>query len=62
MSTGKLTVNTANPTVGVQLPIFPVGAMPAAEEGAICFGENGKIYVYAPNDDGVLLWQETQRQ
>lgn len=63
MSTGKLTVTTANPSVAVNLPIHPIGAMPRAQEGSICFNpDNGRIYLYAPNSDGDLIWQEIQRQ
>tara|TARA_B100001989_G_C24084873_1_gene244197 strand:+ start:184 stop:381 length:198 start_codon:yes stop_codon:yes gene_type:complete len=59
----KLTVNTANPSVSVDLPIHPRDGMPRAEEGAICWEPDAKrIYVYAPNSDGELIWQETQRQ
>jgi hypothetical protein len=60
---GKLTVQTANPSVSVDLPIHGIGDMPRAEEGAICWEpESKKIYLYAPNNDGYLIWQETQRQ
>ena len=60
---GKLTVQTANPSVSVDLPIHGIGDMPRAEEGAICWEPESKnIYVYAPNNDGYLIWQETQRQ
>tara|TARA_B100000902_G_C26818937_1_gene672936 strand:- start:34 stop:231 length:198 start_codon:yes stop_codon:yes gene_type:complete len=60
---GKLTVNTANPSISVDLPIHGLGDMPRAEEGAICWEpEAKKIYLYAPNADGDLIWQETQRQ
>ena len=60
---GKLTVTTANPSISVDLPIHAVGDMPRAEEGAICWEPDAKrIYVYAPNNDGELIWQETQRQ
>ena len=59
----KLTVTTANPSISVDLPIHGIGDMPRAEEGAICWEpESRKIYVYAPNNDGYLIWQETQRQ
>ena len=59
----KLTVNTANPSVSVDLPIHGRSSMPRAEEGAICWEpEAKKIFVYAPNSDGELIWQETQRQ
>ena len=59
----KLTVGTCNPSVSVDLPIHKSGAMPRAEEGSICWEpEAKKIYVYAPNSDGELIWQETQRQ
>lgn len=59
----KLTVNTANPSVSVDLPLHLKGAMPRAEVGAICWEPTAKrIYVYAPNSDGDLVWQETQRQ
>ena len=60
---GKLTVTTANPSISVDLPIHVIGDMPRAEEGAICWEPVAKkIYVYAPNNDGYLIWQETQRQ
>ncbi len=59
----KLTVGTCNPSVSVDLPIHKSGAMPRAEEGSICWEpEAKKLYVYAPNSDGDLVWQETQRQ
>lgn len=63
MSTGKLTVTKAIPSIAVNLPIHPVGAMPRAIEGSICFNpDNGKMYLYTKNSDGNLIWQETQRQ
>ena len=60
---GKLTVTTANQSISVDLPIHAIGDMPRAEEGAICWEPTAKkIYLYAPNNDGELIWQETQRQ
>ena len=63
MFPGKLTVNTANPSEAVLLPIHSITAFPRAAEGSILWNpDNKKIYVYAPNSDGDLVWQETQRQ
>lgn len=62
MSTGKLTVTTANPSVAVNLPIHAIGSMPRAAKGSICFNpDSGKIYLYTENSDGALVWQEVQR-
>jgi len=61
---GKLTVATANPSVSVNLPIHSNEDPPKAPgSGAIFWDPNKKkIYLYAPNDDGYNVWQETQRQ
>lgn len=59
----KLSVVNANPSISVDLPIHGRDSMPRAEEGSICWEPSAKrIYVYAPNSDGDLVWQETQRQ
>ncbi|CAR63342.1 hypothetical protein SRSM4_145 [Synechococcus phage S-RSM4] len=63
MYPGKLTVTNANPSESVMLPLHAAGAMPRAVEGSICWDPDAKrIFVYAPNSDGELIWQETQRQ
>lgn len=64
MSTGKLTVGTANPTFAVILPSKAIGAFdPTAAEGSIAWEQTGKaLYVYAPTSDGGLVWQKLQRQ
>ena len=56
MASGKLTIETASSTVGINLPLHPAENLPQGTVGDVCYVKSsntaGSLYLYTPNADG----------